>query len=255
MKKLWTASTVREAKGKAKLAMLTAYDFQMASLLDQAGVDLLLVGDSLGNVIYGARDTLSVTMDDMTKHTKAVSSAVKRAMVVADMPFLSYQLSREEALRNAGRLIAEGGADAVKLEGGGRMADVARAIVELGIPVMGHVGLTPQSYLQLGGYKRQGKTESEATRIVGEAKELEKAGAFSIVLECIPEALAKRITNEIGIPTIGIGSGAHVDGQVLVINDLLGLTAYQPPSFVVPKANLAAVIQGAVGEFLADVRA
>src|SRR6059036_985755 len=199
-----------------KIAVLTAYDYTMARLLDRAGIDIILVGDSVGMVVLGFDNTLPVTLDMMIHHTKAVSRRAKRALIVADMPFLTFQLSMEEAMRNAGRLIQEGGAAAVKIEGGGsHIVETARRLVEVGIPVMGHLGMTPQSVHQLGGFGPVGKTEAEAIRILEDARALQQAGAFAVVLESIPTELALRITAELAIPTIGIGAGPDCDGQVL----------------------------------------
>ncbi|MCC6794302.1 MAG: 3-methyl-2-oxobutanoate hydroxymethyltransferase [Candidatus Hydrogenedentes bacterium] len=214
-------------KAGEKIAVLTAYDFPTAKLIDQSGVDVVLVGDSCGMVVMGRENTLSVTMDEMVYHTRIVSSAVERALVVGDMPFLSYQVSPQEAVRNAGRLIVEGGAQAVKLEGPAqRFGDTIRAILDASIPVMGHIGLQPQSIHQLGGYKVQGRDAEGRTRLIEEAKGLEQIGCFAIVLECVPASLAKEITESISIPTIGIGAGPDCDGQVLVMHDMLGMGKY-----------------------------
>lgn len=203
--------------------MLTAYDFPTAQVLDESGVDVVLVGDSAGNVVMGRADTLSVTMDEMVHHTRMVSAAVQNALVVADMPFLSYQISPEDALRNAGRLVAEGGAQSVKLEGpADKFGGAMTAILHAGIPVMGHIGLTPQSINQIGGYKIQGRTPEARLRLKEEAEGLERVGCFAMVLECIPANLAAEITASVSIPTIGIGAGAECDGQVLVVHDILG---------------------------------
>lgn len=236
-----------------KIVMLTAYDTPTARLLDGAGVDVVLVGDSLGMVALGHDSTLPVTLDAMVHHTSAVSRGVARALLVADMPFLSYQVERSEAIRNAGRLLREGGAAAVKLEGGGAIAEVVRSLVEIGIPVMGHLGVLPQSVHQLGGYRRRGTEAREADEIVADALALEKAGAFALVLESIPAALGRTITQRLGIPTIGIGAGPDCDGQVLVSADMLGLLDQVPP-FVKRYAELGDVIRTAVRAFAADVR-
>ncbi|WRQ72896.1 MAG: 3-methyl-2-oxobutanoate hydroxymethyltransferase [Methanosarcinales archaeon Met12] len=237
-------------KSGKKITMLTAYDYSFAEILDEAGIDVLLVGDSLGNVVLGYKNTLPVTMEDVIHHTKAVSRGVKNALVVSDMPFMSY-FSREEALRNAGRLI-RAGAEAVKLEGGLAFEDKIRALTEVGIPVMGHVGLMPQSIHQMGGYKVQGKTPEGMKKILDDAKAVEGAGAFSIVLEGIPSDMAKKITEELKILTIGIGAGAHCDGQVLVTHDLLGF--YDSTSkFVKRYANLRKVILEASRKYKEDV--
>jgi 3-methyl-2-oxobutanoate hydroxymethyltransferase len=249
-----TVPDLRASKGRERLAVLTAYDFQIATMLDESGIDILLVGDSVGNVVYGSPTTLGVTMDDMVRHTQAVSRAAKRALVVGDMPFGSYQPSGEMAVANAVRLIAEGGAQAVKLEGGRVMADTVRRIAEVGIPVMGHVGLTPQSYHQLGGYRMRGKSDAEAEAIHQDALAIEKAGAFAIVLECVEPSLAAQITNSVGVPTIGIGSGPDCDGQVLVTNDLLGLTVSHVPKFVEPVLNLRTAISEAAATYVRRVK-
>ena len=225
-----TTTTFHDKKTAGeKITVLTAYDYSMARLLDDAGVDCLLVGDSLGMTMLGYDDTLSVTMDDMIHHTKAVRRGTKNAMVVADMPFLSYHISDDEAVRNAGRFIKEAGANAVKLEGGFAVRSKIEAIVAAQIPVMGHIGLTPQSVNMFGGFKVQGKSEAQARKLIEEAKLLEAICCYSIVLECVPEKLARLITAQLSIPTIGIGAGAGCDGQVLVIQDVLGMyTALTP---------------------------
>jgi 3-methyl-2-oxobutanoate hydroxymethyltransferase len=235
--------------------MLTAYDATMARLFDQAGVDILLVGDSLGMVVMGCETTLPVTIDAMVHHCRAVSRGARRALVVADMPFLTAQVSLPDAVRNAGRLVQEGGAAAVKLEGGGAMAEVVARLVDVGIPVMGHLGLLPQSVHQLGGYRRQAREEAEAERLMGDAEALEQAGAFAVVLEAIPEEVAARVTGRLSIPTIGIGAGAGCDGQVLVSYDLLGITAGPVPSFVKQYARLGEQMVAAVEAYADDVRA
>jgi 3-methyl-2-oxobutanoate hydroxymethyltransferase len=237
-----------------KITMLTAYDYTMASILDESNIDVLLVGDSLGNVILGYDSTLPVTMEDMLHHTKAVSRAVKNAMIVADMPFLSYQISPEAALANAGRFLKEADAQAVKLEGGREFAEVVHKITYAGIPVMAHLGLTPQSVHQLGGYKVQGKKEDAAEIMMQDAKILEEAGAFSVVLECVPEKLAAEITGSLSIPTIGIGAGVSCDGQVLVVNDMLGMYERMTPKFVKKYANLNLEIRNAVKAYIAEVK-
>ena len=246
------AITARKNSEK-KITALTAYDFSFAKLLDNTEIDILLVGDSLGMVSQGHENTLSVTLEDVLYHTRSVKRGANRALVVADMPFMSYQVSLEQAVTNAGRLIQEGHAAAVKLEGGKRMADRVHAITQAGIPVMGHVGLTPQSVHQFGGYKIQGKTFLDSKQIKQDAKDLQKAGAFSIVLEGMPEELASEITQDLEIPTIGIGAGAKCDGQILVIHDLLGLNPDFSPKFVKHYAQLADVIQNAVSEFIGEV--
>lgn len=243
----------RKAAGQ-KIAMMTAYDATMARLLDRAGIDVILVGDSLGMVILGHETTLPVTMDAMVHHTGAVCRGARRALVVADMPFLSYQTGVDEAVRNAGRLLQVGGAAAVKIEGGRGMAEAVSRLVEVGIPVMGHVGLTPQSVHQLGGFRRVGASDGEQRRILDDAKALELAGAFAVVLECIPAAVAQRVTAELAIPTIGIGAGPHCDGQVLVSYDAFGLFDEFVPPFVKQYADLGSAIVRATGEYIADVR-
>lgn len=227
-----TVITFRQAKGREKLTMLTAYDYSTARLMDQEGINALLVGDSLGMVMLGHPDTLSVTLEDMIRHCAAVARGASAALVVCDMPFMSYQISVPETLRNAGRLIQEGRAQAVKLEGGADFCPQVRALVRASIPVMGHLGLTPQSVHALGGYKVQGKSAATAQKLLDDARALEEAGAFSLVLECVPAALAARISREISIPTIGIGAGPDCDGQVLVWQDMLGLCDTLSPKFV-----------------------
>lgn len=233
------------------ISVLTAYDHTMARLLDQAGVDCLLVGDTLGMVVQGHGTTLPVTLDQMVYHVEMVARASRRAFVVADLPFLSYQASVEQAILSAGRLLKETGCSAVKLEGGRGMAETIRALTEIGIPVMAHVGLTPQSIYTLGGFKVQ----RDAEAIAADARAAAEAGAFAIVLECIPAELAKRITSELSIPTIGIGAGPACDGQVLVVSDMLGLFEGFRPKFVRHYAELAETIRGAAAAYVADVAA
>lgn len=237
-----------------KIVVLTAYDATMARLFERAGVDVLLVGDSLGNVVMGEETTLPVTLDVMVHHTRAVSRGARRALVVADMPFLSYQITVPEAVRNAGRLLQEGGAAAVKIEGGRPMLDVVKRLVEIGIPVMGHLGLVPQSVHKLGGYRQQARVADDAERLVEDAHALEEAGAFSIVLESIPSEVAGRVTAELQIPTIGIGAGPQCDGQVLVCYDALGLFEGPVPPFVKQYARLGELMVSAVEEYASDVR-
>ena len=237
-----------------KITMLTAYDCAMARLLDRAGIDVLLVGDSVGMVVLGHETTLSVTLDTMVHHTSAVALGAENALVVTDMPFLSYQVEVGEAVRNAGRLIQEGGAAAVKIEGGSSVIDVARRLVAIGIPVMGHLGLTPQSVHQLGGFRAQAQTPESADRLLQEAQSLEEAGVFSIVLESIPCEVAKRVTEELTIPTIGIGAGPHCDGQVLVSYDAFGLFEGSTPPFVRQYAQLGDQILEATRAYIEDVR-
>ena len=237
-----------------RFAMLTAYDFLSARILDEAGIPVLLVGDSLGMVMLGYPTTLPVTMDDMIHHAKAVSRGARQALLVGDMPFMSYHSSTEQAIESAGRFIKEGGMHAVKLEGGGRIADLTRLLTERGIPVMGHLGLTPQFVHQMGGFQVQGKTEAQAVRILADAKALEAAGAFSIVLEGVPTAVAGRVTRALRIPTIGIGAGPQTDGQVLVFHDFVGLTTGKAPKFVKRYANVAEEISNAAQRFAEEVR-
>lgn len=234
----WTVTRIRKRKGKGKIVSLTAYDYATARLVDEAGIHLIIVGDSLGMTVLGYESTIPVTMDDMRHHAAAVMRGVKRALVVADMPFLSFQVSIEQAVDNAGRLIKEAGADAVKIEGGAFRAPVVRALVENGIPVMGHIGLTPQSVRAMGGYKVQGRSDEDAQRLKEDAVALEEAGIFSLVLEGMPATLAAGITSAISIPTVGIGAGPDCDGQVLVIHDLLGMFGDFQPRFVKRYANL-----------------
>lgn len=245
-----TVPWVRSRKGVEKFTMLTAYDFPTARLLDEAGVDLLLVGDSLATVVYGEPNTLSVTMEEMIRHTRAVAKATARALVVADMPFLSYQVSLEQAVTNAGRFLKEAAAQAVKLEGGVEMADTIRAITRAGIPVCAHIGLTPQTIHAMGTYRMHGKNEQEKLYLLDSAKAVADAGAFAVVLECVEEALADEITRTIPIPTIGIGSGPRCDGQVLVVHDLVGLTVGHVPRFVNPLASLKEPFTAAVQAYI-----
>lgn len=231
MKKTVSTFQAMKAEGR-KISMLTCYDYSTARLIDEAGVDAVLVGDSLGNVILGYPDTLAVTMDDMIHHGAAVARGVRDALVVVDMPFMSYQVSVKQAVKNAGRLVKKTGCAAVKLEGGENVADRVREIVDAGIPVVGHIGLTPQSVNALGGYKVQGRDEKAAVKLMHDARALEKAGAFAIVLECVPAPLAAFISSHVCVPTIGIGAGAGCDGQVLVYQDMLGLYSDMKPRFV-----------------------
>lgn len=251
-----TVSTFLEHKAKGeKITVLTAYDFSMAKLLDEAGIECILVGDSLGMTMLGYEDTLSVTVEDMIHHTKAVKRGTKNAMVVVDMPFLSYHISDEDAVRQAGRLIKETQAHAVKLEGGMAVKTRIEAILAAQIPVMGHLGLTPQSVNVFGGFKVQGKSEDQAKKILEEAKLLEAIGCFAIVLECVPEKLATYISSQLSIPTIGIGAGAGCDGQVLVIQDMLGMYTDFTPKFVKQYANLKSHINEAVQNYCNEVKA
>ena len=248
-----TAVTFRAAKGDHRLAMITAYDYSIARLMDDAA-DAILVGDSLGMVMMGLEDTLSVGMDDMIHHCAAVARAAQKALVVCDMPFMSYQVSPQQACENAGRLVREGRAQAVKLEGGAEFVPHVEAIVRASIPVMGHIGLTPQSLHSLGGYRVQGKSAEAAQKMLDDARALEKAGAFAIVLECVPTPLATRITQEVGIPTIGIGAGPACDGQVLVLHDMLGLYSEFTPRFVKRYAELGTLMEQAVRDYAEEVR-
>jgi 3-methyl-2-oxobutanoate hydroxymethyltransferase len=250
-----TTAIIRNMKKKGeKIAMLTAYDYPTALIVDEAGVDIILVGDSLGMVVLGYDSTLPVTMDEMIHHTKAVSRAVKRAMVIGDMPFMSYQVSEEDALYNAARFLQEAGAQGVKLEGGREVAEITRRITSAGIPVMGHLGLTPQSVHQFGGYKVQGKEDASAKKIMEDAKILEEAGAFSLVLECVPATLAKDVSESLVIPTIGIGGGVHCDGQVLVLHDMLGMFEKFIPKFVKTYAKLNVQMKESVQQYIDEVK-
>ncbi|MFI5322630.1 MAG: 3-methyl-2-oxobutanoate hydroxymethyltransferase [Thermodesulfobacteriota bacterium] len=250
-----TVPEIRSMKAECrKIVMVTAYDAATARMVDEAGVDIVLVGDSLGNVIQGLPNTLAVTMDEMIYHTKIVSRGIDKAHLTADMPFMSYQASKEDALRSAGRFIKESGAESVKLETSEEYLETVYAINKSGIPVMAHIGLRPQSVLEMGGYKIQGRSEKEAAVLLELAKSIESAGAFSLVLESIPQSLAKEITDAIKIPTIGIGAGPGCDGQVLVINDLLGLSPEPTPRFVKKYANLREIVGKSTRAFISDVR-
>ena len=249
-----TVATFKKAKTEGrKLSMLTAYDYSTARLMDEAGIHGILVGDSLGNVILGYGDTVSVTMEDMIHHGAAVARGTKRALLVVDMPFLSYQTSAYDAVVNAGRLMKEGRAHAVKLEGGREMVPQIRAIVQAGIPVMGHLGLTPQAIHALGGYKVQGKDEAAARKLLEDAKALEEAGVFAIVLECVPSALAGLITEAVSVPTIGIGAGAGCDGQILVYQDMLGMFSDFTPKFVRRYGEVGEAMKAAFASYIEDV--
>lgn len=249
-----TIPQILKMKNKEKITMLTAYDYPTAMLVDKAGIELILVGDSLAMVSMGLDNTVPVTMEEMLHHTKAAVRGNKTTLVVADLPFMSYNISVEEAIRNAGRFIKEAGADAVKLEGGVTMQETVRAIVNAGIPVMGHIGLTPQTAGQLGGFKVQGRSDEAATRLLEDAKALEKAGVFAIVLELIPAELAKIITEQIKVPTIGIGAGKDCDGQVLVFHDMLGLFDKFTPRFVKQYLDMGNMIIKAFEEYRDDVK-
>lgn len=245
---------LKAKKAGNKLALLTAYDYSSAKLVDSCDIDGILVGDSLGMVFLGYKDTLAVTIDDMIYHTKAVSRGVENALLIGDMPFMSYQTSVIEAVRNAGRLIQEANAQAVKLEGGARVLRQARAIVKAQIPVMGHLGLTPQSVNVFGGFKVQGRSQDNADQLIEDAKKLEDAGVFAIVLECIPEDLAVRISAAVSVPTIGIGAGAGCDGQILVYHDLLGLYSDHKPKHVKVFADAGAIIREGIQAYVGEVR-
>lgn len=254
MNRFTTASFLQSKRDGNKISMLTAYDYTTAKLLDEAGVDSILVGDSLGMVVLGYENTLQVTLEDMIHHTRAVARAAKRALVIADMPFLSYHVSVEKTIENAGRLIQEAQAQAVKLEGGIEILDKVKALVMAQIPVVGHLGLTPQSVNMLGGFKVQGKSHQQAKKIIEDARLLQEAGVFSIVLECIPEGLARLITEELEIPTIGIGAGRYCDGQVLVTQDMLGLYSDFTPKFVKKYINMGPEIKRAVEEYMVEIQ-
>ena len=251
-----TIHTLHEMKQRGEaIAMLTAYDYPTAALLDQAGIDMILVGDTLGMVVHGFETTLPVTMDMMVLHCQAVTRGAKRPLIVADMPFMSYQTSVADARRNAARLLAEGGADAVKVEGGAFIVPTIKALTEAGIAVMGHIGLTPQSVSVFGGYKTQGKSLEAARKLIADARAIEEAGAFALVIEAIPARLAALISGQVGIPTIGIGAGAGCDGQVLVTHDMLGLFERFTPRFVKKYADLSTSLREAFAAYCADVRA
>ena len=252
-KKVTIADLQEKKQKKQKITVLTAYDYPSARILDQAGIDTILVGDSLGNVVLGYESTVPVTMDEMVHHCRAVSRAVKSSFIIGDMPFLSYQVTHEKAIENAGRFIKEAGCDAVKLEGGTEIAPTVKSIVTAGIPVCAHIGLTPQTATMLSGYKVQGKNAKSARKLIQSAKDLEEAGAFIIVFECIPDLLASRITKELKIPTIGIGAGKDCDGQVLVYHDLVGLFDRFTPKFVKQYINLTPMIKDAVSKYKTEV--
>jgi 3-methyl-2-oxobutanoate hydroxymethyltransferase len=249
-----TTLTFRQRKERGEtISMLTAYDYPTALAMDRSGIDSILVGDSLGMVVLGYENTLPVTMDEMIHHCRAVARGAKSALLIGDMPFMSYQISAEEAVRNAGRFLQQGGMDAVKLEGGRERLEAVRAITGAGIPVMGHLGLTPQSVHQLGGFRAQGKTAAAARRLLEDARLLEEEGCFSLVLESVPERLAKLVSERLAIPTIGIGAGRYCDGQVLVTHDLLGLFDRFTPKFVKKYASIHTVMQNAFTEYIEDV--
>jgi len=248
-----TVNEIISLKNKRKITMLTAYDYPIAELIDKAGIDMILVGDSLANVVLGLNSTTEIGMPEMLHHAKAVRRAVKNSLLIADMPYNSYQLNPKEALKNAQRFINEAGAQAVKLEWFERCLEVTEQIVKANIPVMGHIGLTPQTIDKIGGFKVQGKDAQTAQNLINQAIELEKKGCFSIVLECVPDKIAGLISDKIRIPTIGIGAGASCDGQVLVINDMLGLFSRHTPKFVKKYADLSSLITKAVNDFKNEV--
>ena len=249
-----TIPDLQAKKGREKIVALTAYDVLWARLLDEAGLDLILVGDSLAMLVLGYEDTLPVTLEEMLIFARAVSRGAKRALIVGDMPFLSYQTGKEEAIRNAGRFLKEGRCQAVKIEGGEEMAETVSAVVRAGIPVLGHIGLTPQRASALGGFKVQGRDLSSAKKLLSDAKALVEAGVFGLVLECVPLELAQKITQEVPVPTIGIGAGPHCDGQILVLPDLLGLFEGFRPKFVKAYANFASEGRKALAEYVSEVR-
>lgn len=250
-----TIITFKQSKQQGrKISMLTAYDYSTAKLMDEAGINAILVGDSLGNVVLGYEDTLSVTMEDMIHHGAAVARGAKNAMVVVDMPFMSYQASVYDAVVNAGRLMKEGRASAVKLEGGKEVCPQVKAVTEAGIPVMGHLGLTPQSINALGGHRVQGKTQQAAQKLLDDARALQEAGAFAVVLECVPEKLADKVTKELEISTIGIGAGSGCDGQVLVYQDMLGMFSDFTPKFVKKFANVGQVMKEAFKSYIDEIQ-
>lgn len=251
-----TVLTFKQAKEKGeKLSMLTAYDYSTAKLIDESGVNSILIGDSLGNVILGYEDTISVTMEDMIHHSAAVARGAKNALVICDMPFMSYQTSVYDAVVNAGRLMKEGRANAVKLEGGKEVCPQVKAIVDAGIPVCGHLGLTPQSINAFGGFKVQAKTEAAAKQLIEDAKALEAAGAFAMVLECVPAKIAELVTKAVSIPTIGIGAGNVCDGQVLVYQDMLGMFSDFTPKFVKRFAEIGTIMKEAFADYDREVKA
>ena len=254
IKKLTIQDIISMKKNGERISMLTAYDASFAGLIDAAGIDMVLVGDSLGMVLLGYNSTIPVTMEEMLHHCRAAGRGVKRAVLVGDMPFMSYQVSQNEAITNAGRFLKEAGCDAVKLEGGTEMCDTVKAIVKAGIPLMGHIGLTPQTASQLGGYRVQGRDADSARRLLQSARDLEAAGVFAIVLECIPAQLSEAITRMVSIPTIGIGAGKHCDGQVLVTHDMVGMFEKFNPSFVKQFAKLAPQIKDAVADYNKEVK-
>jgi len=253
-KRVRVPDLLEKKRAGEKITMLTAYDYTMARLVDEAGIDSILVGDSLGNVMLGYSTTLPVTLDDMIHHAKAVRRGTERALLVVDMPFLTYEVSPEKALENAGRIMREAEVDAVKLEGGAEMAPVVKRMTETGIPVIGHLGMTPQSVHVFGGYRVQGRGAEAAERLIEDALSLQEAGAFAVVLEMVPASLARRVTETLTIPTIGIGAGPDCDGQVLVLQDMLGMYEDLQPRFVKQYANLGEVIRKAVGSYIEEVK-
>ena len=246
-------SNISSCKGKRKVSMITAYDYSMASIVNSSDIDMILVGDSLGNVMLGHKDTIAVTVSDMIHHASSVVRGAPNKIIIVDMPFMSVSMGFEKSLENVLRLMQETGAHGVKIEGGRHFIKLIKELKHAGVPVMGHLGLTPQSYLQLGGYKTQGNTDRSAEEILKDAEALCEAGVFAIVLECVNHELAKKITEAIAVPTIGIGSGTDTDGQVLVINDLIGLNNGKVPGFVKPKLNLNLEIKNALNEFVKEV--
>ena len=252
-KKITITDLQNKKRDGKKITMLTAYDYPMARLVDDAGIDVILVGDSLGMVVLGLDSTVSVTMDMMIHHAMAVRRGTKYAFLIGDMPFMSYQISKEEAIRNAGRFMKEAGCDAVKLEGGDEVMDATIAIINAGVPVLGHLGLTPQTVSKLGGFKVQGKDAKGANKILEQALKLERAGCFALVLECVPDKVAKLITEKLSIPTIGIGAGRDCDGQVLVTNDMVGLFDRFVPKFVKQYVKLSAVISDGLKKYKDEV--
>lgn len=253
-RRMTTRGFLERKERKERITMLTAYDYPSARILDEAGIDAILIGDSLGNVVQGQDSTLPVTLSDILYHTRMVARATQQALVVADMPFLTFQVSAEEALRNAGRLLAEGGAQAVKLEGGREVAPTVRRLVQTGIPVMGHIGLTPQSVHALGGYRVQGRTAAAAARLMDDAFALEEAGAFGIVLELVPAEVSAEISLRLHVPTIGIGAGAGCDGQVLVLHDMIGLGGGPAPKHARHYAEVGQAMRAAAEAYARDVR-
>lgn len=250
-----TIQTLREMKEKGeKISFLTAYDYPFALLQDRAGIEMMLVGDSLGMTVLGYKTTLPVTMDDMIRHAQAVSRAVKYAFMVGDMPYMSYQPSIEDAIRNAGRFMSECGMDAIKLEGGVTIVDTIKALVKAGIPVMGHIGMTPQFAAQFGGYKVRGKDAETAKKLFEDAKAIQEAGAFSILLECVPAKVTEKITRELDIITLSIGAGPHCDGQLLIMHDMIGLFEAFQPKFVKQYANITPIVEKAFREYKEDVK-